>query len=330
MFAWTIGLFLVIEPITGQFIEPLLYGRSMGLSPVAVVVSAVFWTWLWGPVGLFLARPLTMCLVVLGCHFEHLQFLDVLLGDRPALTPAESFYQRMLAGDPDEAVHQAEEFLKDKALPDYYDDVAIKGLALAQLDVNRGMLDHGRQVQIKEAVDDVIDALSDAPSAPERPGPAAVRPAVLCIAGRGALDEAAAAMLAQLIQKHGIAAHIVPKREGPLANIFRVGSADVKLVCLSYVESGGFTNTRVVIKRLRRKWPRAKILLGLWTKDQIEVEGRRALQRTEADLVVTSLRQAIEQVVAEMRDAGDSAPYDTLMQRPARETTPRKHDPETG
>ncbi|MGH9561113.1 MAG: AI-2E family transporter, partial [Terracidiphilus sp.] len=115
MFAWTIGLFLVIEPITGQFIEPLLYGHSMGLSPVAVVVSAVFWTWLWGPVGLFLARPLTMCLVVLGCHVEHLQFLDVLLGDQPALTPAEGFYQRMLAGDPDEAVRQAEEFLKDKA-----------------------------------------------------------------------------------------------------------------------------------------------------------------------------------------------------------------------
>ncbi len=97
-------------------IEPLLYGHSSGLSPVAVVVSATFWTWLWGPIGLILATPLTICLVVLGRHVDRLKFLDVLLGDQPALTPAELVYQRMLAGDPIEATEQAQKFLKEKPL----------------------------------------------------------------------------------------------------------------------------------------------------------------------------------------------------------------------
>src|SRR6201998_2283028 len=105
-----------------------------------------FWTLLWGPVGLPLSTPLTMCLVVLGRHVEQLQFLEVLLGDQPALAPEESFYQRMLADDPDETAIQAEAFLKDRPLSVYYDEVAIKGLALAQLDVNRGALEHSPRV----------------------------------------------------------------------------------------------------------------------------------------------------------------------------------------
>ena len=217
MLFWVLGLFAVTEPITGQVIEPWLYGRSTGLSGVAVVVAAAFWTLLWGPIGLLLSTPLTMCLVVLGRHVEHLQFLVVLLGDQPALAPEQSFYQRMLADDPDEVAHQAEAFLKDQPLSVYYDRVAIKGLALAQLDVNRGTLDHEQRVRLKAAVDDLIDDLSDhtdavgvvvkdgehvvAPLTPVlSPGdllPSWHGKVVLCISGRGSLDEATAAMLAQ-------------------------------------------------------------------------------------------------------------------------------------
>ena len=161
MLLWTAVLFAVVEPITGQVVEPFLYGHSTGLSAVAVVVAAAFWTWLWGPVGLLLSTPLTLCLVVLGRHVERLAFLDIILGDEPALTVEENFYQRMLADDPDEAAHQAEAFLREKPLAAYYDEVAIRGLALAQLDVNRGVLEHERRVQIKEAVLGVIDDLAD-------------------------------------------------------------------------------------------------------------------------------------------------------------------------
>ena len=113
---WTAALFLVVEPIVGHVIEPMLYGHSTGLSPIAVVLSATFWTSLWGPTGLVLATPLTICLVVLGRHVERLQFLDVMFGDRPALSPPEIFYQRMLADDPTEALDKAEEFLKERPL----------------------------------------------------------------------------------------------------------------------------------------------------------------------------------------------------------------------
>ena len=176
MLVWTAALFVIVELTIGQLIEPLLYGHSTGLSAVAVVVAAAFWTWLWGPVGLLLSTPLTLCLVVLGRHVEHLAFLDIVLGDRPALTMEEHFYQRVLAHDPGEAAHQAEGFLKAHSLATYYDDVAIKGLALAQSDVNRGALDHERRVHIKAVVEEIIDDLSEHADPPPPPEPMKPRP----------------------------------------------------------------------------------------------------------------------------------------------------------
>src|SRR6195952_3484736 len=149
MLAWTLPLFLGVGPIVSQVIEPLVYGQSTGLSPGAIVVSATFWTALWGPIGLVLATPLTVCLVVLGRHVERLEFLDVIFGDRPALSPSEMFYQRMLAGDPTEASGKAEEFLKERSLASYYDEVALKGLQLAQADAARGSLNQERMTKIR-------------------------------------------------------------------------------------------------------------------------------------------------------------------------------------
>ena len=324
MVFWTLGLFAVIEPIMGQVVEPLLYGHSTGLSAVAVVVAAVFWTWLWGPLGLLLSTPLTVCLVVLGRYVEHLQFLDVLLGDEPALAPEESFYQRMLAGDPDEAARQAEEFLKEKPLSAYYDEVAIKGLALAQFDVNRDVLDHDRRVQIKEAIDGLIDDLSDhddaspdcradereiaatPPTEEGERGAARRESAAVCIAGHGSLDEAAAAMLAQLLEKHGIGARVVPSSAVSATHILHFDAGDAQFVCLSYLDPGGFTSARYLARRLRRKLPRVKILLGLWTLNRAESERRNALRETGVDLVVTSLGEAVERIVAEARESAGS------------------------
>ena len=161
MLLWTLALFLVIEPVVGHVVEPMVYGHSTGLSPVAVVVSATFWTALWGPIGLVLATPLTVCLVVLGRHVERLEFLDVMFGDRPALSPPEIFYQRMLARDPTEAAQQAEEFLKERALSAYYDEIAMRGLQLAQTDATRGVLDGIRQAEICSAVRELVSDLAD-------------------------------------------------------------------------------------------------------------------------------------------------------------------------
>lgn len=155
----TAALFAVVEPIVGHVIEPLIYGRSTGLSPVGVIISATFWTALWGPVGLVLATPLTVCLVVLGRHVESLGFLDTMFGDRPALTPAELFYQRMLARDPAEAAEKAEEFLREKSLSAYYEEVALPGLLLAQRDAERGALKGERLAALKASVSELVDDL---------------------------------------------------------------------------------------------------------------------------------------------------------------------------
>src|SRR5579859_165065 len=306
MLFWVMGLFLVTEPITSQLVEPWLYGRSTGLSGVAVVVAAAFWTLLWGPVGLLLSTPLTMCLVVLGRHVERLQFLEVLLGDQPALAPEQSFYQRILADDPDEAAHQAEAFLKEQPLSAYYDQVAIKGLALAQLDVNRGTLNHEQRLRLKAAIDDVIDDLSgheDAVSTAVKEGEPAIAPMapvlsdaelaptwrgkpVLCVAGRGSLDEASAAMLAQLLEMHGIGARVVPREAVSAANLDLLDVTGVQIACLCYLEPGNFGNARYLIRRLKRKLPKAKMIAGFWTLTTEEAEQRDALAATGVDLVV--------------------------------------------
>jgi predicted PurR-regulated permease PerM len=345
MLFWTLGLFLGTELVVGQLIEPLLYGYSTGLSALSIVMAAIFWTWLWGPVGLLLSTPLTLCLVVLGRHVEHLQFLNVLLGDEPALGPDESFYQRMLAGDPDEAAHQAEQFLKYKPLSAYYDEVAIKGLALAQLDVNRGLLDRDRCIRIKETLDGVIDDLAgydDAPPTCEAESqdfvgrltpvstveelPPAWRQGdtpVLCIAGRSSLDEAAAAMLSQLLGKHGIGARVVASQGVSPANVLQLESTGVVLICLSYLGPTGLANARYVIRRLRQKLPRARILLGLWTQTQAELEGSKVLKELGVDYAVTSLAQAVDRVVTEAKvgigvvdtDAGAQIPSAPMADR---------------
>ncbi len=236
-----------------------------------------------------------MCLVVLGRHVERLQFLEVLLGDQPALAPEEAFYQRMLAGDPDEAAHQAEEFLKAEPLSTYYDEVAIGGLTLAQFDVNRGALGHEHRVRIKEAVDELIDNLADhdlgSVQKEEDSGGVVIPPvfipeelaspwrgtAVLCVAGRGSLDEASAALLAQLLQKHGIGARVVPSEAVSVPNLFRLDVTDVQMAILCYLEPGSFSNPCYLVRRLRRKLPKATIVAGFWTVKKNEIEERNAV-----------------------------------------------------
>ena len=159
MVLWTALLFIVVEPLVGHVVEPMLFGHSAGLSPVAVVVAATFWTWLWGPIGLILATPLTICLVVLGRHVDRLKFLEVMLGDQPALTPPEMIYQRMLAGDPVEASEQARLFLRENPLIAYYDEILLEGLKLAQVDAERSRLDEDSMRRIRDAVAEIVDDL---------------------------------------------------------------------------------------------------------------------------------------------------------------------------
>src|SRR6516225_2721993 len=150
MVLWTIGLFLVLERVTAHVVEPIFAGRATGLIPITTMMAATFWAWLWGPVGLVLATPLTVILVVLGRHVEALKFFDVLFGDEPALSESESLYQRMLARDPVEAVEQANSFMAKHSLADYCDEVVRPALTMAKKDAERGVLEEGKTTILRE------------------------------------------------------------------------------------------------------------------------------------------------------------------------------------
>jgi predicted PurR-regulated permease PerM len=335
----TLALFLAVESIIGQVVEPWLYGHNTGISPIAVVVSATFWWWLWGTVGLVLSTPLTVCLLVLGRHVERLAFLDVIFGDTPPLTPVENFYQRMLAGDASEVSDQAEQFLQTNSLIDYYDEVALPALLMAQVDLRRGVLDELRQRRIKETIEEVIDDLSDhvdeplasapAPEATEpfaletpadpsspssAPSPAPMsapnvevrspvppggpmsseekeRP-VLCVAGRSFLDEAAAALFAHILEKHGMRATVEPAGALTAGRISRLSAEGARLVCLSYLDADlSPAGARFAVRRLRRRLHEVKILAGFWQSGPGQASELCA--ETKADFCATNFKDAI-------------------------------------
>lgn len=323
---WTAALFLIVEPLVGQVIEPLLYGRSTGLSPLAVVLSATFWTALWGPIGLVLATPLTICLVVLGRHVENLQFLDVMFGDRPPLSPPQLFYQRMLAQDPAEALDNAEQFLKEQPLVTYYDEAALKGLKLAQADLNRDALDALHVQRIRDSVIELVKELDDhEDQQPKKESAQDVEPAaagtpnpvnkdalvynlpilakdklathwrgenpILCVPGRPGLDEAVASMLAQILSKHGIGTRVEGVDAITNANNFSSGKNGIEMMCVSFLNTSSLAQMRFTIRRLRRKFPDVAIVLGSWIP---ETESAALAEAVKADFVVTTLRDAVK------------------------------------
>ena len=334
-------LFLISELVMGQVVEPLVYGHRTGLSPVAVIISTVFWTWLWGPLGLLLAMPLTVLLVVLGRHIESLSFLEVLLGDAPAFTPEQSFYQRMLSGDSAEATYQAELCLKEgRPLVNYLDEVVLKGLELAEIDAERGTLqeDHlelvdstvhevmenlaefeprrwFRSVTQEEKVEEKEGGLASLTSVEEgenellpilergdlAPGWAS-DDAVLCIGGRTPLDEAAAGVLSGLLRKHGLNAKSVEREAISPGHIASLETSEAKVVCLSYLGVGGTpAHVRYLVRRLRRILPEGCKILVAYWRDG-DSGLIKALETTaEADGYASNLKEAAEFVVEAAR-----------------------------
>jgi predicted PurR-regulated permease PerM len=171
----TLSLFLVVELIAGQLVEPQLYGHTTGLSPLSVVIAAIFWSWLWGPIGLIVSTPLTLCLVVAGRHIKALRLLDVLLGDTQALTMPERFYQRALSADSDEIIAGARDFLKHDSFANYCDLVLLPALHLARIDLESGAITMDQQLKVRGAMVAVIAAIGGANSRPRRrPRPASL------------------------------------------------------------------------------------------------------------------------------------------------------------
>ena len=286
----TVALFIGLELFINNVLEPWLYGSSTGLSPLAIIVAAVFWTTLWGPVGLLLATPLTVCLVVLGRHVPQLQFFEVLLGDQPVLAPEVKFYQRLLAGDPHEAEELAEDLLEEQPLQELLDDVVLPALLFADQDRQRGVLEPARAQAVAAAVTTIVDDLAE----PLDPTPAGATGApagrrVLCLGARYGLDTAAAGMLAQLLRQRGVTVEVLDA-----GTLLHGGSQleRVDAVCLSYLDGGAVRQARRLLLRVRarlgRGIPACVCLWGIGAE-----EAKQAAGLINADAVTGRLGEAV-------------------------------------
>jgi hypothetical protein len=310
------ALFIGTDVLILNFLEPLIYGTSTGISPVGILVSAVFWTWLWGPVGLLLATPLTVCLVVLGRYVPKLEFISVVLGDEPVLPPATRFYQRMLAMDVDEAMEVAEEYLKENSLEDLYDEVLIPALSLAEEDRHSGKLDDEHQdfliqntrllledlspraeeFQIAREPDKAVaaEAVKASKEAKNAPPPEVT---VVTIPARDEADELASLMLEKLLSRRGIGAKTVSAGALAAECIEEVAQQKFRVACVSAVPPRGYTQARYLCKRLHAEFPDLKLVAAFLNEGDVQ-EIRKRQPAILADELTTTLKQAVAGVVA--------------------------------
>jgi len=313
MLFWVVGLFLLAELVSNNVIEPWLYGSSTGLSSLAIIMAAIFWTSLWGPVGLFLATPLTVCLVVIGRYVPQLEFLGVLLGSDPVLAPEERLYQRLLAGNLEEAVEIAEDYVDECSSREFYDNVAIPALRLAENDRQRSTTDtnYRRLVAdtavcvVREIEDNVREKASspvepaDGTSDARLPSTAAERPpSVLCLAGRTELDRAAAEMMAQVLEERGAGTRVLPPIAVSQGALGQLDLQGVDVVCLSYLHPQPQVYARYICRRLRRRAPHLKLVVCCWNLAAATGQTEDLKKQMAADAVFASLEACVDQVNA--------------------------------
>jgi AI-2E family transporter len=270
------GLFLALELIVANAIEPWLYGQSMGVSEIALLVSAAFWAFLWGPVGLVLSSPLTVCLVMLGRYVPQLEFLAILLGDEPALDSSVSFYQRLLARDQSEAEDLVLEHLKTETEESVYDKMLIPTLRAAKLSRGRGDITEADERYVLRAVREIVEDLGDRQesanaAAREAAGAEVVvdaeRAPAIAVFGCPAHDEADRAsleMLQNLLDPADWKLDVIAPETLTAELIDRVAEKRPALICLAATPPGGLAHTRYLCKRLRARFPDVKILVCRW------------------------------------------------------------------
>ncbi|MGH9326486.1 MAG: AI-2E family transporter [Terriglobia bacterium] len=292
----TVCLFAVLEGTVASFIEPMLYGSHTGISSLAIIVAAVFWTMLWGPVGLILSTPMTVCVIVLGRHVPQLRFLEIALGDEPALSPEAHFYQRLLAMDEDEVHEIADEYLKEKPVGSFYENVIIPALRMAEQDRHGNALDQERHAFICQAMKELIEELGDRASTEMpvsgEPGFASCPASLLCVPARDDADEIVAMIVAQLASFEISDARFV--RIGPVAAmVTQVADQKPGVVCISALPPGALGHARSLSKRLRMRIPEIKIVLGLWKFEGGIARAQERAGDPARELVGTTLAEAM-------------------------------------
>jgi predicted PurR-regulated permease PerM len=314
---WTQGLlvlavFFCLEVVTANYAEPHLYGNRTGLSSLAVLVAAAFWTLIWGPVGLVLSVPLTVCLVVIGSHVPNFEFLTVMLGDQPPIPTSDQLFQRLLARDEHEASEVLETYLEDHSLVQLYDDVVIPALTVAERNRHQQDLAGDAERFIYRTLQELILDMGD--REPAGTGPQGLKlhasvTRILCVPARDKADEIAAIMLAQLLQAAGFEARTVSLDAGAIA-----AAARPDIIFLSALPPFARARARRVYNNLRSRYPNLRIMIGMWNYRDDQAQAARQISRGEVSEAATTLAQAVSLVQAA---AADLAPIQSSYHRHA-------------
>ncbi len=336
---WTVVLFAAVEMITSNALEPWLYGSRTGVSPLAIIIAAIFWTWIWGPLGLVLSTPLTVCLVVLGRHIPQFELFDILFGDEPVLSPHARLYQRLLAGDAVETTSRATEVLEESYLAEYYRDVGIPALLLAQDDYDRGVLTQAQEARLAEVAAILVrdlaevateelkeaqNAVTEPQAQPEDDGAAktgmmtnatldGIGYKVVSIGGRSKLDDVAAAMLGQIMAADG--AEVTPLSYVDLTptRFATLNATEAHCVVLNFLDSNPSRASLLHIRRLKRASPHLRVGVVLWQMPAelvagndnatrivpVSPEKRLEAEAIGADFVVTDAESALSAVFSQ-------------------------------
>jgi len=334
----TAGLFIVLELVTNNVLEPWLYGSSTGVSTLGIIVAAVFWTWLWGPVGLVLATPLTVCVTVMARHMPQFYFLNILLADEPPLETRVRFYQRLLARDFEDAVEIVSDFLKNHTRAELGDQVLLPALNLAESDCDAGHLSSDSEEYIYESVGEVISDLDDLDTPADNSevaDEAVTTPRrdqqILCLAAEDTADHLGAELLALLLSERGFAAEVSYAPPPGEELVAELAEDEIDAIVISTVAPRrGALRSRRVCLNLRRRYPKAKLLAGLWHSETDSSRTRQRLAKTGADAVVATLSDALGALdewfppppvdSAPDAEAPESAPAERAAESPARST----------
>lgn len=308
---WTIALFGLVELVTSNLVEPWLYGSRTGVSPLAIIISAIFWTWLWGPLGLVLSTPLTVCLVVMGRHIPQFSVFNIMFGDQPVLAAHERLYQRLLVGDGREAAAQSEEALEDQYLAEYYQDVGIPALLIAQQDHARGVLTPDQQQQFgvlaRTMVSDlspvVAEELAEAQSLPpeDQVPPKGAGFGVICLGGRSNLDDVAAAMLAQTYQVEGANVVLAPLAD---LRLRAVPTDGFDCVVINYLDPAPSRASFLHVRRIKQAAPHLRVGVVIWQMPGMASD-TLATDTLATDTLASAVQsQVSEQSLQQARDIG--------------------------
>ena len=296
---WVIGLFVVLELFTNLVLETVLYAGAAGVSQVALLVSVAFWTWLWGPLGLLMATPLTVCLVVLGKHVPGLEFVGMLMADTPALAPEFGYYQRLLARDQGEAADIIEQHIKTENPRSVYDALLLPALNYAERDRLEQRLSLEEEAAVidatRELLSDAAESIRRAQAAPGPEAPTPPRPReplrVLGVATNGSADELALQMLGHVLDDLPIVVEVVKGRMLASDLVSLVQAQGVSVICLADLPPSPPSKTRYLVKRLRAALPELRILVGRWGPRALADESTQLLRDAGATVVATTLAE---------------------------------------